>query len=239
MSNVSGKKVLRSIAIPPTWPISRKEKYWIARPIPNGISYKFGMPLLLWLRDYLKISESKREAKYLVKHNKVFVNGQKINLYQPVGIFDVISIPDINKYYRVLINDKGKLYLKEIDEKESNIKIIRIIRKQTIKDNKIQVTGMDGRNFILDNNVNTGDSIVYDFKDRKIVNILKMEKGSLIYIFDGAKVGEIGKLEELRIFKKTFGHKRFITYRDSNNNVKSTIWDYAIVIGKENPLISL
>lgn len=238
MAHVSGKRILRSIAVYDTWPIERKNKYWIARPIPNGIPFRYSMPLLLWLRDYLKIAENRREASYLVNNNKVFVNFEKPDLYQSVGLFDVIYIKDLDKYYRVSINQNGKLFLVETDEKDGKLKIIRIIRKNTVKGGRIQVTGIDGRNFLLDN-VNTGDSILYDLKEKKVVDIIKMEPGNMIFIFDGAKVGEIGYLKNVEIHKRTFGTNRFVVYEDLNKEEKRTIWDYTVVIGKDKPLIKI
>ncbi len=115
------------------------------------------------------------------------------------------------------------------------------MRKNLVKGGKIQVTGIDGRNFIIDDkDIKTGDSFLFNTKENKIEKIIKMNKGSLIYIFCGSKVSTIGKLENIKILKKPFGHTRFIEYINIDNNKKEeTIFDYSIVIGEEKPLITV
>ena len=242
MAHVSNKRHLRNIAIPKTWPISRKKYYWIIRPSTNGYKFEYSMPILLWLRDYLKIVKNKKEAKYLLRNEKVLVNNKKIkDLGYSVGLFDVISIKDLNKNYRVVMSNNLKLRLIEIPEQEKDLKIIKIIRKNLVNGGKIQVTGIDGRNFIIDDkNIKTGDSILFNTKENKIEKIIKMNKGNLIYIFYGAKVSTIGKLEDIKILRKPFGHTRFIEYINLDNNKKEeTIFDYSIVIGEDKPLITV
>ncbi|BFI73223.1 30S ribosomal protein S4e [Nanoarchaeota archaeon] len=242
MANVSNKRHLRSLAVPKTWPVSRKKYYWVIRPSTTGYKFEYSMPILLWLRDYLNIVKTKREVKYLLKNGKVLVNNKKINdLGYSVGLFDVISLPDLNKNYRVIISNNLKLKLIEIPEEEKDYKIIRINKKMLIKDGKIQVTGIDGRNFVVDDkDIKTGDSILFNTKENKIEKIIKMKEGNLVYIFYGAKAGSIGKLSSLKIIKKPFGHTRFIEYINiDNNNKEETIWDYSIVIGEDKPLIKL
>jgi Ribosomal protein S4E len=181
---------LRNITIPKTWPISRKKYYWIIRPSTNGYKFEYSMPILLWLRDYLKIVKNKKEAKYLLRNEKVLVNNKKIkDLGYSVGLFDVISIKDLNKNYRVVMSNNLKLKLAAIPEQEKDLKIIKIVKKNLVKGGKIQVTGIDGRNFIIDDkDIKTGDSILFNPKENKIEKIIKLNKGNLIYIFYRAKV---------------------------------------------------
>jgi Ribosomal protein S4E len=92
-----------------------------------------------------------------------------------------------------------KLKLVEIPEQEKDLKIIKIVRKNLVKGGKIQVTGIDGRNFIIDDrDIKTGDSVLFNTKENKIEKIIKMNKGNLIYIFYGAKVSTIGRLENIK-----------------------------------------
>lgn len=242
MAHVSNKRHLRNITILKTWPISRKKYYWIIRPTTNGYKFEYGMPILLWLRDYLNIVKNKKEAKYLLRNEKVLVNNKKIkDLGYNVGLFDVISIKDLNKNYRVVMSNNLKLKLVEIPEQEKDLKIIKIVRKNVVKGGKIQVTGIDGRNFIIDDkDIKTGDSILFNTKENKIEKIIKMNRGNLIYIFYGAKVSTIGKLENIKIFRKPFGHTRFIEYINMDNNKKEeTIFDYSVVISEDKSLITV
>ncbi|BBL45803.1 30S ribosomal protein S4e [Nanobdella aerobiophila] len=242
MANISNKRHLRAITAPKTWPISRKNRYWIIRPTTTGYKFNYSMPILLWLRDYLKLAKDKKEALYLIKSGRVLVNNKKLNdLGYSVGIFDVIQFPELKKYYRVLISSNLKLKLLEIPEEEKDIKIVRIVKKSLIKNGKIQLTTIDGHNYIIDNkDIKVGDSLVINTVSNKISNILKIGEGSIIYVFYGAKAGSVGKLESIRIFKRTFGNNRIIEFQNLNNNSKDqTIYDYAMVVGEKEPIIKI
>jgi len=243
MGHTTGKRHLRRISAPKTWPIPKKGSYWIVKPSPGPWRMELGMPILLWIRDYLKYAKTAREVRYILVNKKAYVNGKPIKDPKfPVGLFDVLSFPDLGEYYRVIIDSKGKLQLKRIDEKEANLKITRIIRKQMVNGGKVQVTGLDGRNFLFDNpkDIKTGDSLLIKLSDQEILEKIPMEKDVLLFFYYGAKVGTLGKLKEIKVFKKPFGHTRIVVYEDlESKEIKETIWEYAIPVGKETPLITV
>ena len=112
--------------------------------------------------------------------------------------------------------------------------------RDRINNGKIQVTGFDGSNYIVDNSVKTGDSLVVSLPDLEIRDILKMEEGNQIFIFYGSKVGKIGILKEVRILRKPFGHTRFVKYINiDSKEEEETVWDYTVVIGKDKPIITI
>lgn len=242
MAHVSNVRHLRRIATPKEWPIERKGGYWIVRPKTVGIPFELCMPILLWLRDYLKIVKNRREARYILSKGKITINGKIVKeIDYPAGIFDTVGILDLEKYYRVVISKNRKLGLVEIPKSEDGLKIIKIVRKKMIKNGKLQYTGFDGRNFLIDdNNIKTGDSIFVDLKDNKIKDIIKMDPGCLLYFYKGNKAGKIGILKERKIFKKPFGITRFLIYEDiETKEIKETIEEYGIVIGREKELITI
>ena len=243
MGHTTGRRHLRRLAAPRTWPIPRKVSYWIVKPSPGPHSMELSMPIALWIRDYLKYVKTMREVRYVLNNKKVYVDGKPIKDYKyPVGLFDVIYFPDLNEYWRVLINRKGKLYLKQIDEKEAKIKPLRIKRKQMIDGGKIQLTLFDGRNVVVEDpkKYKTGDTLVIDLENKKIIEHIPMEKGVTVFFYYGAKVGTLGILEDVRIEHRSYGHTRFVVYKDyDTNETKETIWDYAYVVGRDKPVISV
>jgi len=242
MAHVSGKRHLKRISAPKTWPIPRKGSYWISKPLPAGISLDLCMPIILWVRDYLKLVNTRRELKYILSKGGIEINGKKIrDINYPAGIFDTIRIVDLDKYYRVSVDDKERLKLVEIPKKEYGKKIIKIVRKQYVKGGKIQVTGFDGRNFIFnENNIKTGDSLLVNLIENKIEKIISIEPGKLLFFYKGSKAGTFGRLKEIKILHRSFGYTRFLVYEDVNTKeVKETVADYGVVIGEENPLITL
>ncbi|MEM1687956.1 MAG: hypothetical protein QW038_01040 [Nanopusillaceae archaeon] len=242
MAHVSGTKHLRRISAPKEWPIPRKGSYWITRPITTGIMFELCMPIVLWLRDYLKLFKTKNEVKYALSKNSITINGKPIkDVRYPAGLFDTIGIIDIDKYYRVTMSTNEKLKLIEIPKEEDGLKIIKIVKKTMIKDGKIQITGFDGRNFLTnDKNIKTGDSLLVDLKNNKIKEIIRLNPGVVLFFYRGHKAGTLGRLKELKIFKKSFGNTRFFIYEDlETKEIKETISDYGVVVGEENSLITL
>jgi small subunit ribosomal protein S4e len=93
---------------PRFWPIHRKEGVWIVRPSSGPHSLEKCLPLLLVLRDILEVAETRKEAKKIISQGKVYVNGKVRGKDDfPVGLMDVISLPDLNKFYRVMPSHKG------------------------------------------------------------------------------------------------------------------------------------
>ncbi|MEM4757751.1 MAG: hypothetical protein QW184_01195 [Nanopusillaceae archaeon] len=241
MAHISGTRHLRRISALKEWPIPRKGSYWICRPLTTGIKFELCMPIVLWLRDYLKLFKTKNEVKYALLKGSITINGKPVkNIKYPAGLFDTIGIIDIDKYYRVTISTNNKLKLVEIPKEEDGLKIIKIIRKTMIKNGKIQITGFDGRNFLINNNIKTGDSLFVDLKKNEIKSILKLKTGALLFFYKGHKAGTFGKLKELKIYKRCFGNTRFLIYEDlETKEIKETIAEYGIVVGEEKSLITL
>ena len=154
-----------------------------------------------------------------------------------VGLMDVISIDDINLYFRVLYNKKGKLFLHPIQKEESNFKPVSIIGKTILKKKKTQINLQDGRNLLSENKeYRVNDTLNVDLSSGKIVDHIKLEKGSLIYLIEGKKVGTIGHIKEIEK-KKGLQHPKIIF--TSEKEEFETLNEYALVIGKNKPIISI
>ena len=71
----------------------------------------------------------------------------------PVGLMDVISMPDMNKYYRVLPSHKG-LFLSPISKEDASFKLMRVEDKTIVKTGISQIALHDGTNILA----KTGDA---------------------------------------------------------------------------------
>src|SRR3989344_1021916 len=158
------KKHLKRLAAPRTWPIQRKTNKWITKPNPSGHSIDKTMPINLILKEILKLTKTTQETKKILNQKKVLINKKPIkNIKFPVSLMDILEIPKINKYYRVLFNKKGKLILHPIEKEEASIKLSKIINKTLLKHKKLQLNLDDGRNILIDKEeYKTGDTIVFD-----------------------------------------------------------------------------
>jgi len=223
-------KHLKRLAIPKTWSIKKKENVFVVRPLPR-VKFELGIPLTLVLRDYLNYAKTTKEVKYILNNKEVLINGKRVKEKKYLlGFMDVLSFPEIKKNFRLLLNKKGKLFLKEISDEESKFKLCKIIGKTKLKGGKTQINCDDGTNIIVDkDNYKVRDTIVLEFPN-KIKDVLKFEKGALAYLIKGSHIGDVVKIKEIK-------EKNIVI--EKNGKEFETLKDYAFIIGKEKPFIDI
>lgn len=181
--------------MPKNWPIRRKGETFVVKPIS-----KKGIPLLAVLRDLLKIAQTRREVKKAIQKKHLLINN-KVVKDEKIGmaLFDTLSIIPSKIYYRVELSEKGKFELKKIKEEEANKKIVKIINKRVLAGKKIQLNLSDGRNFIIEPKFSCmiSDSILVNFKDKKIEKCLPLKEKSNAIVFAGKHSGKTGQIEEI------------------------------------------
>ncbi len=226
------KNHLKRLNAPKSWPIKKKEAIWIIRPNPGAHELANSIPLTIALRDLLKHAKTTREVKHIVYNKEVLIDGKRRkDLAYPVGLMDVISIPEIKENHRLLFNKKGKISAVKIDDKESKIKVCKIRQKKLSK-GKTQLNTTDGRNILVEKDTyKVGDSVVIEFEKQKIIQHLKLEKGALIYLTGGKHIGSVGKIE-------TIDNKKII-FKTKENDVYETLKKFAFVIGEEKAVITI
>jgi len=233
---------------PRFWPIHRKEAVWIVRPSSGGHSLEKCLPLALVLRDILEVAETRKEAKKIISQGKVFVDGKvrrKDNF--PVGLMDVISMPDLNKFYRILPSHKV-LFLNPISKEEASFKLFRIEDKTTVKNEASQIALHDGSNMLVEvADLESPQKVVYETFDilklslpeKQVLDQLKTKKGNLAVITGGKNIGKQGRIVEI---EKTEAKKRrnaLVVVEDEKGNRYQTILDFVFSIGGAKSLISL
>lgn len=225
------KNHIKTIAAPRTWPVKRKSKTFMVKPLPGTHSLKYCLSLNFLLTEILKIAHTKKEVKYILNNKEVLVDAKKRkDMAFPVGLFDSVSISDIKKSFRITLDERGKLKLIHIDDKEAGMKVCKITGKNLIK-NKVQINLYDGKNILAEkNNYKVGDSLVLELPDGKIKDHLKLEKGNTIFLIGGKNPGNIGTIEDIT------GNK--IIYK-KGDKVFETLKKYAFVVGKEKPILKL
>lgn len=225
---------LKRLAAPAFWKIARrgeKKKYAIA-PRPGPHPKDRCIPLGLIIRDYLKLAENLKEAKKII----VKVDGKRRrDLKFPVGLMDVVEVGE--KIYRVIPDPKDYLTLKEI--KDGNIKLLQVKGKTYVKGDKVQIHFHDGRNLLIkkeEDNFKTGDVVVWNFKDNKILDIIKLENGVMVIVTHGKNVGKIGVVEKIEIKKSL--EKNIVVINSEGKKIEIPL-DYCFPIGKSRPIIEI
>lgn len=177
-------KHLKRMAMPRSWPFPRKGTKYVTKSLP-GRKIEYALPICMILRDLLKIASTKKEVKKILLAKEVLVDNKIAkDILLPVGLFDILALPKINKYYRVEFSKKGKLGMTEISENEAYTKLCKIIGKKVLKKGRVQINLYDGKNFLYDEG-KVNDSVIVDLKENKIVKHLPLKEGALVYVMGG------------------------------------------------------
>ena len=229
---------------PKFWPIHRKEDPWVLKPASGPHNLQNCLPLTLVLREILGIAQTRKEAQTILHQGKVLVDGKiQQNDDIPVGLMDVISIPDADKYYRIITNHKG-LYLSEISKEETSYKLCRIDDKMTVTKG-VQLNLHDGSNLLIkvadvkkpqEDIYNTFDILKLNIPSKEIVGCIQLKEGHYAIITGGKNIGVKGKIIEI---EKTEAKKRknaLVVVEDERGGHYQTILDFVFTLSETKPL---
>jgi small subunit ribosomal protein S4e len=184
--------------LPKSWPVNRKGTKYVV----NSANSK-EMPILVILRDILKIARTRREVKKAVNDRNLLVDLREVrDEKKSVSLFDTITIVPSKKNYRLILTSNGRLSLDEIKESEASKKIAKIVNKKILKGKKIQLNLSDGKNFISDLKCSVNDSVLINFKDKKIEKCLPLKEKSNAIIVSGKHTGKKGTIKHIDTEKK-------------------------------------
>jgi len=187
--------------VPRNWPIKRKGSTYVVKP---NFNINKGIPVLIILRDLLKLAQTRKEAKKIIHLRQVLVNERKIkDEKNNVLLFDTINVIPLNKCYRLELSEKGKFYLKEINKTETEKKISKIINKKSLRGKKIQLNLSDGRNSLSEVKCNINDSVLINLKEGKIEKCLPLKEKAEVIVFAGKHSGKKGVINKLNLKDKT------------------------------------
>jgi small subunit ribosomal protein S4e len=241
---------LKRLAAPWFWPILRKEYKWVVKPSPGPHPINRSMPLLTVIRDVLGYAKTAKEAKYIIYSGKVLVDGVVRKDYRfPVGIMDVVAIPEIELYTRFIPYPTKYLWFTKIPKEEANLKIVRIEDKVIVKGGHIQLNLLDGRNIVIRvkdpkqpaeaTNFATLDSLLIEVPSQQIIQHIKLDIGKIAIVIDGKNVGRIGKIVNMDVKPGLKRRRSVVTLEDMQGHRFQTILDYIMVVGDEKPLLTL
>ena len=230
-------KHLKRLNAPRSLRLHRKENKWTVKPSPGPHPLHSAIPLGRVVRDYLNLCDTLREAKRVITNGEILVDMVKRKDYKfPCGFMDVISIPKMKKYYRILFDQAGKLTFVPISSKETEWKLCRIEGKTIVNGMKTQLNLHDGNNKLLKKDeYKTGDVLKLSLKDKKISDVYPLAKGSISMIIGGSHIGQMANVQDLEIIQSS---KSNIAKMKGVNEF-STHQEYIFPIGKTKPEILL
>ncbi|MBD3318607.1 30S ribosomal protein S4e [Candidatus Woesearchaeota archaeon] len=217
------KNHLKRLTIPTTWKgVLRKEDKFIVRPCAGPHAREQSFPLNLIIKK-LGLAKTSKEVRHILNTKKVLVDGRRIrDDHFPVGVFDIVSFPDIKKHVRVLLDKRGNLTIVEVS-KNTTQKISRVINRRIIAKGKLQINLLDGRNILTDDKtIKRGDSLVLELPSQKIVKHLPLKEGSQVILVGGKHRGDSGIIKNVSATK--------ITYENKDKQIIETLRPFAYVI---------
>ncbi|MBW2991153.1 hypothetical protein KY348_05625 [Candidatus Woesearchaeota archaeon] len=230
------KNHIKRINAPRNWNIFRKRHAFITRPNP-GRDLSLSVSLNTVLKELLNKTKTTKESKHLIKKQGVFVNGKRRYDYKfPVGFLDIVSFPGIKEHYRLMVNEKNKLFMLEISDEESKLKLSKILNKKQLQKGRTQINFTDGRNITVGKDseilkqARTNDCVLYTVPGQKAKQVLKLEKGALVYLYKGKHTGLLVVVDEF--------DRDNIVFK-LGKDIFETKKAYAFVVGKEKPVITL
>lgn len=186
--------VTKRNAAPRFWPLSVKEKKYVISPTPGPHNKTECIPLVITLRDFLKIARNSGEVKSLANSGIVRVNGvPRKDLGFPLGIMDVLEVE--GDFYRIVPSKYG---LKPVKVEDGGIKLSKIVNKTIVKEKKLQLNFHDGTNMLVEkDDFWTSDVVAIDINEGTIKDTFRFDKGSYAVVTDGNNRGLVGKIENI------------------------------------------
>lgn len=199
--------------IPKTWPNSRKGTKWVVKPLSNA---KKGIPILVAIRDILKIAQNKKEVKKAVNKKNILINNRPVrDVRESLLLYDRLEIVPLKKCYRLILTENKRFDLEEVAKDKSHYKISKIVGKKILKNKKVQLNLLDGRNFISNTKANINDSVLIDLEKKKIEKSLPIKEKASAVVIEGKHIGKKGIINKINKEEKSVNLK----LKDNNVNI--------------------
>jgi len=200
MGKIGPSKQMKRSAAPTFWKISRKEHRFVVKPSPGPHPISESYPLAVLLREVLNVVRTMRDAEFAINSGKVIVDGViRKNKRFPVGLMDVISIPSMNKIFRLLPANNSILYPVEIDAESAKLKLCKVKTKKKIRSNRFAYGLHDGRTIFSEEDLSAkiGDSLLISIPDGKVLSKVGLDNGSKVIFLKGKNVGKLGVVKSI------------------------------------------
>lgn len=237
MPRISGSKKLKRQMAPMFWGISRKKPRFVTTVRPGPHSKHFAIPSLVFLRDKLKLVKTAREAEYAIYSGKVKVDGViRKSIHHGIGLMDVVELDGVQDTYRMVPKEGHLLEPIKIKDSEKSLKLVKVISKTTIKNNKTQLGFHDGRSLVFDGKVNVGDSCLMQVPEQKINEVIKLEKGATVIVTKGVNAGQLAQVKEIKEGTFVLPKRALLSFGAREIEIPA---DLIMAVGKKEPVIQI
>jgi small subunit ribosomal protein S4e len=232
---------LKRLVAPDAWHVPKKTTKFITKTAP-GPHNTNALPVAVWLRDQMGLARNMKEVKQILGQREVIINGKPCrNPKMGIGIFDIIAIPAIGKYYRVLRDKKGRHKTIEIDSEAAKSRLAKIRNKTIVPGGKVQLNLRFGANILADNKYKPGDSVVISLEESNRFSILEhfpFAVGNMAMVIGGKHSGKVARI--VAIDKIAGSVPNRVTLVDESDGVRfDTIDEYIYMVGRETPALAV
>lgn len=232
---------LKRLNSPGSWRIAKKTNTFVTKTAP-GPHNASAMPIAVWLRDHMEIALSMKEVKRVLKSRAVLVNGAVCtDPKMGIGVFDIIALPSVDKYFRILRAKRGDIISVPISAEAAESRLCKIADKTIVKGGKIQLNLRYGANIIVDSQEYTPkDSVVLSLKPENkfaVIDHFAFAEGNAAMVIGGQHSGKTGTITMIDTIAGSIPN-RVALKEDGTDEVFETIEDYVFMIGRDEPVIS-
>jgi small subunit ribosomal protein S4e len=193
----------KRLTAPEPWGIRKKEYKFITKTAP-GPHNSQALPLAVWLRDQLGYAQNMKEVQRILNDKQVILNGRVCkDPRRGIGLFDVISMPGLQKHFLILQDNRGKIVAKEIPAEQAQTRLCKVKGKTIIPGGRIQLNLRYGANILVgDRTVKPSDTVIVTLGDPqnpeasrfKVVDHYPFAVGNYAMVIGGKHRGRIGKI---------------------------------------------
>ncbi len=247
MGKKGGSRHLKRLPAPKHLPISIKVNKWTFKPRAGPHPAASSIPLAIAIRDIFHYAKTAREAKIVISEGKITVDGvARRDVKFPLGIMDVVAIPEANSTFRVLPILRKGLRLLEVPAEERDLKMCRIENKTSVREGRIQLNTHDGKNILIkvkdtrrptEDVYHTLDTLLVKVPDNTVVKHFRFAEGAYVIVVNGGNLGREGRIRQ--IIKGTATQPTLVAVEDPQGNLFQTQGDYVFVVGEDKPALKL
>jgi len=166
-------------------PVPRKGTKYVARAL---IDPKNSVPVVIAVRDMLKIARSAKEVKKMIFDKNLKINGKEVHDLR--DSIRLLNLFEADKTYLLTLTQNGKFMLEETKEKTRPCKVLN---RTSLTKGQIQLNLHDGSNVISKDKISTNDT-VYMGHAGKISRHVAFDKGKTCLVISGKYSGKKGKI---------------------------------------------
>lgn len=231
---------LKRLNAPDSWHVAKKTTKFITKTAP-GPHNANAMPIAIWLRDHMGYARNLKEVKQILNQGDVIINGRPCRDPKTgIGIFDIVALQKINKYYRILRDKDGRHVSVPIDAEAAKTRLCKVRNKTVIAGGKIQLNMRDGSNVLADNTYKPGDSVVLSLEPEtrfKIIDHFPFAVGNMAMVIGGRHSGKVARIADI---VKTSGSvpNKVILKDETTGATFDTITPYIYMVGTKVPAVA-